>query len=79
MVGFFGVVVGGVGLFRVLVGGGKYFLDGGWWWWVFCGWWWVFFEWWWVVVDRGGSWWMVAQFIIARSKILRENKIFLPM
>ena len=43
------------------------------------GWLWVFFEWWCVVVDRGGSWWMVAQFIITRSKILRENKIFLPM
>ena len=49
----------------MVVGGCGYFLSGG--------------GWWWVVVDRGGSWCVVAQFIIARSKILRENKIFLPM
>ena len=46
----------------MLVGGCGYFLSGG--------------GWWWVVVDLGGWWWVVAQFIIARSKILRENKIF---
>ena len=35
-------------------------MGGGGWRWTYFGWWWTYFGWWRVVVDRGGSWWVVA-------------------
>ena len=68
-----------LGLFWVLVGGGRFILGDDKWRGVVLGfgeWWWVVVDIFWVVVSGGGCWWLVEWVIIARvENIFSSGKL----